>query len=326
MKSKNEVYVAVSSKKVAKKLKKVFDMFGEKVYSDNSIDQALRKGFIMEFYMDDWCNNSYNSHDKTKVTVKQLKQILFREHAKEGDVVIVDNGKFGSRWVLELTGNDVASFEHSNSFDLKTGENDFCKFGNSIAGGNFIRYATEEEKALLNPKKELEVGKWYWGNREKLIFVSELSECGDLARGYGIGANGNWYDDDGSFSWTTADLKEATKEEVEQALIKESEKRGFVKGAVFQGVEGYEKDMRIPIEEVRCSYGEYCGLYSGNSWLYLNGKWGEKIEESPKINALDVAVVDRLSDIVEKHYSIFINKPPIINDARQLAEKLRKLL
>jgi len=154
----------------------------------------------------------------------------------------------------------------------------------------------------LNPVKELEVGKWYWGSGwgsgEKLIFVSELSECGDLARGYGKGANGNWYDDDGSFSWTTADLKEATKEEIETALRKEAEKRGFVKGAVFQGVQGAEKDMRIPIEEIHYSYGEYCGLYSGNSWLYLNGKWAEVIEQEKtleqRVKELEDFVYQRL--------------------------------
>src|SRR5690606_116735 len=242
MLKKNEVYVTVDSPKVAKKLKKVLDMFGEKVFSSDGIDDALRKGWVMEFYMGDWCNNSYNSHDKTKVTVSEIKQILFREHAKKGDVVVC--GIDRHRWVVKFDGflNDGILGYYVHNGD-KVSEETGCF-------DKFIRYATEEEKALLNPVKELETGKWYSGNGEKLIFVSELSECGELARGYGIGANGNWYDDDGSFSWTTSDLKEATKEEIETAPRKEAEKRGFVKGSVFQGVAGAEKDMRIPIEEI----------------------------------------------------------------------------
>src|SRR5690606_35521120 len=98
-------------------------------------------------------------------------------------------------------------------------------------------------------------------------------------RGYGIGANGNWYDDDGSYSWLTCDLKEATKEEVETALRKEAEKRGFVKGSVFQRVAGAEKDMRIPIEEIIFDVYKGGGLYSRNSWVFLDGKWADVIEQ-----------------------------------------------
>src|SRR5690606_20759007 len=127
------------------------------------------------------------------------------EHSKNGDVFIGRNGDVDFVCVYDRLESD--HYRVSNWRSLT--EDDFYSNESNSAGDieNFIRYATEEEKALLNPKKELEVGKWYSGNGEKLIFVSELSECGELARGYGIGANGNWYDDDGSFSWTTSDLK-----------------------------------------------------------------------------------------------------------------------
>src|SRR5690606_30714141 len=105
--------------------------------------------------------------------------------------------------------------------------------------------------------------------------------------------------------------KEATKEEVQQAFIKEAEKR-------------YGKDWRtVKIKEHACGLYAYINagifetcvslesnlVWNKNGILFHNGKWAEKLEELPKINALDVAVVES-----------------IVEDARQLADKLRKLL
>lgn len=352
MLKKNEVYVTVDSPKVAKKLKKVLDMFGENTYDDEVIQDALIAGGNVHF----WNKLSWawgNSSDKNKVTVSELKQILFREHAKEGDVVIVDNGKFGSRWVLELTGNDIASFEHSNSFDLKTGENDFCKFGNSIAGGKFIRYATEEEKSLLNPKKQLEVGKWYKhanGEYKNWVVFNNGKES------YGFNTSGSWFEKfDCTWYFNEHSFEEATKEEVESALRKEAEKRGLVGGVKISPLFKSSNKHYTLDGDYANYYVDKNRLYVGGILVFHDGKWAERLESlevdfefvingddirasldrvkgkmeklkvSSSITDKDISIIERLHDTILENHGYSIHSA-MLTDARQLAEKLRKLL
>lgn len=87
--TKKDVYVVVDTPKKAKKLKKVLDMFGEKL---NRVDvDAIKMSHYngsAKLYTE--YNKSYFNgvnwtlmdicEDKTKVSIKQLRNILAKEH------------------------------------------------------------------------------------------------------------------------------------------------------------------------------------------------------------------------------------------------------
>lgn len=83
-----------------------------------------------------------------------------------------------------------------------------------------------EQVQPLKVEPKFEVGKWYKTNVETekhLYCVTKID--GDYACGYGFGCSGSWYKDSG-VHWTD-NVREAAREEVEEALIKEAENRGF---------------------------------------------------------------------------------------------------
>ena len=305
MKSKNQVYVKVDSKKVAKKLKKVLDMFGEKVCSEYSITEALEKGWVIHYSYFGWEASRIIVALSEQVTVSELKQILFREHAKKGDFV-----------VFKGFNKSIAEISHIEGDKVYVKNELFIETGNRYSDGhecvsNFIRYATEEEKELLNPAKELEVGKWYKHEAGGIHFISSENE------NYGIDANGLYYTNRHEpYMPEPKYWKEATKKEVQQALIREAEKRygnDWKTVKINEHADGGKWiGLGLGLNEGSFVSGYYTltnNLYSNNGVIFHNGKWAEKLEELPKINALDVAVVES-----------------IVEDARQLADKLRKLL
>lgn len=86
--TKGDVYVVVDTPKKAKKLKKVLDVFGEKIYK--STNKRLSNGIVSEKYptiiliSGDW--SGYPSKSiigRTKVTIKELRNILAKEHLKK---------------------------------------------------------------------------------------------------------------------------------------------------------------------------------------------------------------------------------------------------
>ena len=139
--TKKDIYVVVDTPKKAKMLKKVLELFAEKIYSET--DRRLSNGLVsiffpyVEFFSLAWRGAEYTH--KTKVSVKQLRNILAKEHLKVGDYVVLKNG---------LIGKIIKLLENSEILVLD-GEND--KITCSIK--DFKRYATPEEIALLEPKK-----------------------------------------------------------------------------------------------------------------------------------------------------------------------------
>lgn len=227
MKKKNEVYVVVDTPKKAKKLKKVLDMFGEKVYenvvhyNDGHPYYAFEEMYFVGHYTD---KLDLKDAGKTEVSIKDLKNILAFEHLKEGDVVVCKDGD-------EIALGVFKEWDNQFGFDL-----DNCYYLNdpkyiSLSGGgcfdNFIRYATEEEKALLEPKKELEVGKWYKSKDFPRFLSIHLNN-----NRYGFDISGDWFDNVSSKLSGHEYYYEATPQEVEQALIEEAKRRGFVNGGV----------------------------------------------------------------------------------------------
>ena len=141
----------------------------------------------------------------------------------------------------------------------------------------------EQLKELEQP--ELELNKWYIDKYDKncLIFVHKI--IGSQAIFYGFESLGwtdrDWYD----VLYVTKDMRPATHEEVEQALIAEAKKQGFKDEITdigeFIGLNGLKKhgssyvsggDWGFFNNRLRC-----CGVA-----IFKNGKWAEIIEE-PKV-------------------------------------------
>lgn len=125
------------------------------------------------------------------------------------------------------------------------------------------KLATKEEKALLEPKEELEVGKWYKGlnNSNQIIFKVDSSYNGV---NYGF-FNKQW--DESWYCSNPDEWLEATPQEVEDALVKEAKKRGY----------NY-MNYTYNAEE-----NELCGIHGGSlEEVFVNGKWVER-NDKPQI-------------------------------------------
>lgn len=85
-------------------------------------------------------------------------------------------------------------------------------------------------------EKGLEIGKWYISKdvNKHIFYVTNITE--DRYYYYGFNSGGQWCKND-YYSFNDSGLKHgfrlATEEEVEKALIKEAERRGFKKGITF---------------------------------------------------------------------------------------------
>lgn len=93
--------------------------------------------------------------------------------------------------------------------------------------------------------------------------------------------------DDGRATYThqTNAFRLATVKEIENHLIAEAKKRGFVEGIKFKGVthpkgkNGFQVTCsKIYFAPVH-SYNLGCYLYSNNEYIYLDGQWAEIVKE-----------------------------------------------
>lgn len=338
--SKNEVYVVLDTEKKVKKVNAVLEMFGENIYerTKERLDKCLVDKYYVNIIFDneEWCGSHVNgaSTYKTKVSPKELRNILAVEKLKEGDVVIFKNGLKGK----------IVGFNGDSEIIV----NDEDKDNVTCLIRDFIRYATEEEKQLLNPKKELEVGKWYIfdGHKVKskpLMLIKENTI--DCVIFHGFNFLGDWTDND---SYTKRDLelygyREATHEEVEQALIKDAKKRGLVNGVRINDI--YNSEEYATISSSKLDY-EICPAAPDEFGMCLRdslgnilfseklGKWAEIIKTEPTIEESvqigdwvsyksgDIPKVSKVTETNLKHYSKAYCKR-IKN--KELIEKLNNL-
>lgn len=139
---KQDVYVEVRTKKQARKLKKVLDMFGEKYYEDERyFYEWTINSPVVHFGSGDRWHYRLSGQDKTKVSIKQLRNILAKEHLKEGDVV-VSKGKSKFIGIVKSVqlNDDLTIVIYSDNYFKDGEEGCFSGFW------NFTRYATEKEK------------------------------------------------------------------------------------------------------------------------------------------------------------------------------------
>lgn len=123
---------------------------------------------------------------------------------------------------------------------------------------------------------ELEVGKWYWRDGELMVW-------NDGKNTYGFNDDGLW---GSGFCFSTKhDLKPATKEEVEQALIAEAKKRGFKDGVCFKtAVNGYISTFKgQPCFHGSMGFNLYGSDYEG--CVFIDGKWATIVETISKEQA-----------------------------------------
>ena len=152
-----------------------------------------------------------------------------------------------------------------------------------ISGGEHMSTRSEsclehfQEANGLTPKPKLEVGKWY----KRTNYLGVWSESTDT---YGF-FRGKWMND---MSMCAASLVPATKEEVETALTKEAEKRGFV--------EGVEVKCALNLDEVilgskKPNFYIYANgathLYS-NCFLFHNGVWATIVKTTTKMSVAEL--------------------------------------
>lgn len=289
MLKKEEVFVRVSSEKKARKLKELLEMFGESVYEPTL--ERLKNGVVSDEYPYVHINRVWTGlsegitcKENPKVSLKELRNILAFEKLKRGDIIIASIGS--TKYVVEFdrfldTGIILGSKYRTIGHDLILTAGRFK---------NFIRYATEEEKALLEPKKELEVGKWYKHPKGSIYFINHECERGHLY-GYGFDEKGNWdvkHQIDSRYcdfnSVAKYDITEATPKEVEEALIKEA-KMWYKVGDVIDQSKIYpnisNKKTIIDIKKFRFgdinkdSVEVLTGICAET--VFKNGKWAEVI-------------------------------------------------
>lgn len=291
---KNEIYVVIDTPKKAKKVKKVLDMFGERYGSATLSEEDDYKGifqtlFYNEFEKEFWIGKESRRDGKTEVSIKELKQILAIEHLKEGDVVVtkVNNEKIIAVYDRPAKSN-IALFQAKRWVRVSDG----FKWNQEGCFDTFLRYATEEEKALLEDKltiADYKLGVWYKSKNGSLIYFNDTDDT------YGFFADGEFYD---KIEWVNyfkdsgfhkpGNWVEAKDKEVITALEKESEKRfgtDWLNVKIKDHVEGLNKWIHLN-DGTFATYQHFTDrLYNKNGLIYYNGKWAEILEEPKSIEA-----------------------------------------
>lgn len=94
-----------------------------------------------------------------------------------------------------------------------------------------------KEQALADKTTALEKGKWYKNSYNSLFNYQGSNDMGALGWGFLFGYDWSPHNpQDNSYWGKIKDCRPATKEEVQAALIKEAEKRGFKIGVPFERI------------------------------------------------------------------------------------------
>ena len=152
--NKSEVCVKLTRKN-CKKVLGILEMFGEPIHrlTFDRISKSDRLGFYIEFWKHRWIDSS-NDESKLCIKPRELRNILAKEHLKAGDVVVVNNPSSETGWIVKF--GDFS----------EDGKRMFCSQIHCLSGEkvmspkiidfNFLRYTTDKEKALLEPKQGIE--------------------------------------------------------------------------------------------------------------------------------------------------------------------------
>lgn len=148
------------------------------------------------------------------------------------------------------------------------------------------RIATIETKLGIVSKPELEEGKWYRVKRGSSIQFNKSK-----GTGYGINEIGTWVDncrwmaDEGRDNW-----QEATPQEVEEALVKEAKRRGYVEGVSVIDLED-GKDVFFKKGGGYILSDTSKKLFAHGATVFKDGIWATIIEKQ----------VDKFAELKEAH-------------------------
>lgn len=156
--NKGDICVKLTRKN-CKKVLEILEMFGEPVYNgdkDRWSRGALYSGdkYATIDKFDDWRGFTAQQltdwfPGKEVVKPRQLRNVLAKEYLKEGEIAVFKFCK--ALYIGEVEGvkfkSEFTSKKHVNILNPSEVRYDYAVFK------NFIRYATDEEKALLEPKK-----------------------------------------------------------------------------------------------------------------------------------------------------------------------------
>lgn len=137
-------------------------------------------------------------------------------------------------------------------------------------------------------KPKFEVGKWYTYNDASHIFnITEIKN--DKIYGYGHSPISGWTN---VTEWYDSKrIIPATDKEVEEALIKEAERRGFKEGVKFKDMYS-EIELRNGVFLYNCSDYGTCLIdnsKSSGNYIFWGGKWAEIIKDEPiKVGGYEV--------------------------------------
>lgn len=140
MLKKEEVYVVLEKNKHHDKFRKIINMFNV----DCTVDIRGIAVFDSSFFP--------YTQNKTRVSLKELRNILAREYIKEGDVIALGYGK-SVEYIGVFKAFNNGYFEVNRYLSLNSGSGILMNDSGYIK--NFIRYATEEEKQLLKPQESV---------------------------------------------------------------------------------------------------------------------------------------------------------------------------
>jgi len=138
-------------------------------------------------------------------------------------------------------------------------------------------------------KKELVVGKWYKGEQNILLYVTDFKDINNI-NGYGFIKDGSWEDRKGLHEWgLSVRCIKATPQEIQQALENEARKR-YKKGDFITGLYG-KKRFKLSFENTGITtsiiyvdeyYGVWMNIGNGrNEKVFNDGIWATIIKPKP---------------------------------------------
>lgn len=163
---------------------------------------------------------------------------------------------------------------------------------------------------------KLEVGEWYkfyWKGEPEIKAIIHLSkiEGKEVHFDYGLSImdGGEWVEND----WYNKDhdYRPATAKEVEEALIQEAKKRGFVEGAKYKNwyaSSGTIKESFYKYDPIDNILGQVDNLFKGNHhFIFDNNKWAEIIPEPKVITKTEAE--NRLQDLTGETFKVRDEQP-----------------
>lgn len=197
----------------------------------------------------------------------------------------IRKGSFGNTWIRVRktyeTWNESIFLEACGIEREKTFE---------ITKETIIKYKMKDEFPEVFEVK-LDVGKWYRNNEcDKMFCFNGYYDYDRDPKGYGFVSINRWVESN-DIGWS-GELKEATEQEVFEALKNEAVKRGFVEGVYFNSVISNDvfKFNKIFF------HGDNSMVWSkGGGVIFKNGNWATIIPTKTKEEAeklLNCKIID----------------------------------